>query len=129
MGRKRKDADMTIWTPQNADTKQFALRLTLFTAILAAVAVGGWFLSTAAHSAAPAGSAKCKCIIEKGLSLTNWKAGQADYRELTFVTNEEKKCKLYAKVSYNDPSEAHIRPESHNMGPHVGIDDTDVHVP
>ena len=111
---------MTIWTPQNADTKRFALRLTLFTAILAAVAVGGWFLSTAAHSAAPAGSGKCKCIIEKGLSLTNWKAGQADYRELTFVTNEEKKCKLYAKVSYNDPSEAHIRPESHTWVPMSG---------
>lgn len=91
----------------------------MFTAILAAVAVGGWFLSTAAHSAAP-GAGKCKCIIEKGLSLKNWKAGQADYRELTFVTNEEKKCDLYARVSYNDYAEAHIRPKSYTWTPMSG---------
>ncbi|MDE0021758.1 MAG: hypothetical protein OXT69_10315 [Candidatus Poribacteria bacterium] len=102
---------MTIWTPQNADTKRFALRMTLFTAALVAVAVGGWFLSTAAHSSVLIPLDKCDCVPENGLSLRSWKAGRANYRAFTFVTNEQTKCDLYARVSYNDPSEGDIHPK------------------
>ncbi|MDE0021153.1 MAG: hypothetical protein OXT69_07200 [Candidatus Poribacteria bacterium] len=100
---------MTIWTPQGADTKRFALRLVLFTAALAAVAVGGWFLSTAAHSAAPNPN-KCQCIPENGLEFKTWKVGQAPFDSMTFITNEETKCAVYAEVGYIDDTDAHISP-------------------
>lgn len=107
---------MMIWMPQGADTKRFALRLTLIAALLAAVAVGGWFLSTTAHSAAPKPK-KCQCIPENGLEFKNWQAGPERVHYIperrprkTFITNRQTFCKVYAEAGAVCPEDADIPP-------------------
>ncbi|MDE0021847.1 MAG: hypothetical protein OXT69_10775 [Candidatus Poribacteria bacterium] len=97
---------------------RLTIRLTLFTAALVVVAVGGWFLSTAAHSVTPAPGplppepiAKCKCIPKSDLVIRSWQAGQADALKSTFVTNEETKCDLYVLISYRDRADEYICPK------------------
>ena len=89
-------------------TRRFARAFSLIV-ILAAAAL---MPRTGSYTAHAGWGNICKCIPTDGLRINTWYVGDGHSPSVTFITNEETVCNVYATAVYLNSADTDIRPKS-----------------